>query len=69
MNEQVNIYGIFLPTLLLVALAALLAFFGLRRLLVAVGFYRMVWHRPLFDLAAYLCLVGLGAYLVNEVQL
>ncbi|UIY44850.1 DUF1656 domain-containing protein [Methylobacterium radiotolerans] len=30
----------------------------LRRLLAATGFYRLVWHRPLFDLALYVVLLG-----------
>ncbi len=30
----------------------------LRRLLAATGFYRLVWHRPLFDLALFVVLLG-----------
>jgi hypothetical protein len=29
-----------------------------RRLIAATGFYRLVWHRPLFDLALYVLLLG-----------
>ena len=30
----------------------------LRRLLAGLGLYRLVWHRPLFDLALYVLLLG-----------
>ena len=39
-------------------LVAFLISLGVRRLLASVGFYRLVWHRPLFDLALYVVLLG-----------
>ena len=38
----------------------------LRRLLAATGFYRLVWHRPLFDLALYVVLLGGVVILVHR---
>jgi protein AaeX len=43
---------------LLFAAIALLLQVVVKRLLDACGFYRLVWHRALFDLAIYVILVG-----------
>lgn len=58
MMQELDIYGVFIPTLGALALAAMVASTVLRRLLTAIGFYRLVWHPPLFNLALYICLLG-----------
>lgn len=50
--------GFYLPPLMMWALAALLPFLVLRWLLGKTGFYRLVWHRPLFDTALYVIVLG-----------
>ncbi|WP_233192805.1 DUF1656 domain-containing protein [Acidimangrovimonas sediminis] len=60
--QQIDIYGVFLPTLLIAALAGYWVFLVLRRGLVRVGAYRFVWHRPLFDVALYGVILGLIGY-------
>ncbi|CVI24128.1 conserved protein; associated to putative secretion protein and putative transporter [Agrobacterium fabacearum CFBP 5771] len=68
MTEQVELYGIFLPSL---AAHALFAYAGLRlltSLLGKIGFYRMVWHRSLFNLALYITLVGGFSAAINWFQ-
>ncbi len=42
---------------MVLALGALLALWGVRRLLAATGVYRWVWHPALFDMALYLLLL------------
>jgi hypothetical protein len=51
MIGEVDIYGVFVPILLVWGLIALLLTAVLRRGLVRIGFYRLVWHRPLVDLS------------------
>jgi Protein of unknown function (DUF1656) len=51
MIAEFDIYGVFVPALLVFAILALLLSLALTRLLEAIGFYRFVWHRPLFNLA------------------
>jgi Protein of unknown function (DUF1656) len=58
MIAEFDIYGVFVPALLVYAIAALLLELLLRRGLDAIGFYRFVWHRPLFDLALVVILFG-----------
>lgn len=60
MNQQIDIYGVFLPTLALIALGAVPVSALLRRLFARIGLYRWVWHRPLFDFALYVSVLGLG---------
>jgi hypothetical protein len=58
MIGEVSIGGVFVPSLLIWALIAFVLNAGLRRLLYAAGFYRLVWHRPLFDTALYVILLA-----------
>ncbi|MCW3148121.1 DUF1656 domain-containing protein [Stutzerimonas stutzeri] len=58
MTGHLNIYGVYVPVLLIAMLAA----YGLKSLLAALlqrlGFYRWVWHPPLFNLALYILVLG-----------
>jgi GH15 family glucan-1,4-alpha-glucosidase len=68
MNGEINILGAFVPALLIYAALA----FGLKeivcRLLLRLGAYQFVWHRPLFDSALFVLLLGgvvLAAHRIN----
>jgi Protein of unknown function (DUF1656) len=58
MIGEIDVYGVFVPFLLLCVGAALPLTAGLRRVLRWLGFYRLVWHRPLFDLALLVIVLG-----------
>lgn len=58
MNGHFDIYGVYVPTLLLLLLGAYVVKSLLHSVLVRVGFYRFVWHPPLFNLALYLMVLG-----------
>ncbi len=51
MIGEVDIYGVFVPILLVWGLIALVLTACLRQVLATIGFYRLVWHRPLVDLS------------------
>ncbi|MFZ6762718.1 DUF1656 domain-containing protein [Pseudoroseomonas sp. WGS1072] len=68
MIAEIDLYGIFLPALLVWALLALPASVLLRRLLRALGVYRWVWHAPLFDFALFLITLG-GLVAFSEIIL
>jgi hypothetical protein len=56
---EFDIYGVYFPSFaVFAAVAFLLQVFVINRLLRAIGFYRWVWHRALFDLAVYVILLG-----------
>jgi Protein of unknown function (DUF1656) len=63
MIAEVDLYGVFVPSLLLSVGAALPLTAALRRLLRWFGFYRFVWHRPLFDLSLLVMMVGTVVFL------
>ncbi|MCQ4161081.1 DUF1656 domain-containing protein [Roseomonas sp. GC11] len=58
MIAEIDLYGIYLPALLVWAVLALPVVALLRRLLQAAGAYRLVWHAPLFDFALFLLVLG-----------
>jgi hypothetical protein len=51
MIGEIDVYGVFVPVLLAWAAIALVIMASLRWVLARVGFYRLVWHRPLVDLS------------------
>lgn len=59
MTHVIDLYGVYLPVLLPLAVLALAVLRLLTGVLAARGFYRLVWHRPLFDLALYVALLAL----------
>lgn len=69
MQPELEIYGIYIPTLGVLALGAYFANTFMQRLLARVGFYRFVWHRPLFDAAMYFCILGVAAVVLNGIPL
>lgn len=58
MPAELDIYGIFIPGFFAVALAACVLTYLLSGLLARIGFYTLVWHRGLFNLALNVCIIG-----------
>lgn len=58
MIGHLNIYGVYVPMLLVAMLAAYLLKSLLAKTLARLGFYRWVWHPPLFNLALYVMVLG-----------
>lgn len=69
MQPELDIYGIYIQTLGVLALGAYFANTIMQRLLARVRFYRLVWHRPLFDAAMYFCILGVAAVILNGIPL
>ena len=67
MNNELNLYGVFVPALFVWMLIAFGITVPLRWALARSGFYRFVWHRPLFDLALYVVLVGAVVHIAIRV--
>jgi hypothetical protein len=61
MIGEMDVGGVFAPTLLLWAAVALAVSVPLRRGLDRIGAYRFVWHRGLFDIALVLILWTVAA--------
>lgn len=66
---DIDLYGVYVPWLLVLMLVALALSLVLRRLLSWTGAYAYVWHRGLFDLALYVLLLGAMSSLSSWLQL
>ena len=67
MTGEFNIGGIYIPWLLLLSLLALVLARLCSYLLARTGFYRWVWHPPLFDFAFFIAMLGaLTFFLSNQ---
>jgi hypothetical protein len=62
MMGELDLYGVFVPDLAAWMLVAFVLSFLVRRGLACVGFDRFVWHRPLFDPALTVVLLGLAIW-------
>lgn len=58
-----EINGVFIPTLLVLAVGAFFIALVLRAILQRLHFYRFVWHAGLFDTALYVVILWLVALL------
>jgi len=66
MTGEISIGGVYLPALLLLGLAALVLTGLLSRLLAWLAFYRFIAYRPLVDIALFVLILGLLAYLTGQ---
>ena len=66
MRYEIDIFGVLVPSLLVWLLVTYALCAILRRVFQRAGVYRLVWHRALFDLALFVCLLGSVAYLSSE---
>lgn len=58
MPTEIDFYGVYFPRLLVLMLIAYGISSVLRKALARFGFYSLVWHRGLFDIALYVLLLG-----------
>lgn len=58
MIGDLDISGIFIPTFLALMGIAYLVFLAVHAVLSRVHFYRLVWHRALFNVGLYALLLG-----------
>ena len=62
MTGEVSIAGVFVPTLMLLAILAALVTMAVTRLANLVGLYRFVAYRALVDLCLFILVLGLFAW-------
>jgi hypothetical protein len=66
MRYEIDLSGVFVPTLLVWMLVTYALCAVLHPVFQRTGLYRLVWHRPLFDLAVFVCMLGVIVYLSSE---
>ncbi|MFG1297281.1 MULTISPECIES: DUF1656 domain-containing protein [Xanthobacter] len=67
MRGDIDIYGLFVPELLLCAVLALVARALLGRLMARAGLYRALWHPPLADFALFVICLGGISFLLHGI--
>ena len=67
MPAEIDIFGVYLPTFLLLALAAMVVTRLIARVLTWIGFDQLIWHRALFDLALFVLVTGAGYFLLERI--
>ena len=66
MKYEIDIFGVLAPSLLLWFIIAYVLLTLVRVVFERTGIYRAMWHRALFDLAVFVCLLGSLVYLSSE---
>jgi hypothetical protein len=61
MIGEIDIDGVFIPTLLILGVVAFVVTLAIRVALRRVHFYRLVWHAGLFDTALYVVILWVAA--------
>ena len=64
MIAEISVFGVFFSGALATACLAGVALLVVRRLFLWVGFYRLVWHRHLVDLALFAILWAAAAMIM-----
>jgi hypothetical protein len=65
MIGEISVGGVFIPSLIILVLVAIVLTATFSRLLSWVGFYQLVLYRPLADLALFLLLLGAVVWLTS----
>jgi len=63
---EFDLAGVFVPAIVIWAVLSMAVGLVVRRVFTATGFYQLVWHRGLFDLALFFILWGLVAFVANR---
>ncbi|VFU09565.1 conserved hypothetical protein [Methylocella tundrae] len=64
MTQEIDVYGVFIPALLVWMACAFALSASLRRLFAALGFYKLIWHPPLFDLSLFVASLGCVVFIL-----
>ena len=68
MIGEFSFFGMYFPWLMVTSLIAIFATRLLSKLLARVGFYRHVWHPPLFDIAMFCVVLGICITVFNLIR-
>ena len=68
MNPEIDLFGVYLTSVLVTGATALVITLGLNRALAAAGVYRHVWHRALFEAALFVIVWALVLTLFPQVS-
>ncbi|HEY9191540.1 MAG TPA: DUF1656 domain-containing protein [Methyloversatilis sp.] len=68
MSPEIDLFGVYLTSVLVTGTTALAITLGLNRVLAILGAYRHVWHRALFEAALFVIVWALVLTLSPQVS-
>lgn len=68
MNEEISLFGMFVPSILACSVLSYVAMVAVARLLRAIGAYQYVWHRSLFNLSMFVCILCATVLFLSQAQ-
>ncbi|MDR8398361.1 DUF1656 domain-containing protein [Paraburkholderia sp. USG1] len=68
MIGEIDILGVFVPAALVLMLIAYLINLVISAVLTRAGFYRLVWHRPVFDLGIYVLILSTAVLISRHLK-
>lgn len=68
MNEEISLFGIFVPSILACSVLSYVAMVAVTRLLRAIGAYQYIWHRSLFNLSMFVCILCATVLFLSQAQ-
>jgi hypothetical protein len=66
MIGEIDVFGVYVPAILVLMLITYLIAIVLRMAFTRVGLYRLVWHRSIFDLGIYILVLGLVVFVSHR---
>ncbi|AQT48210.1 MULTISPECIES: DUF1656 domain-containing protein [Bartonella] len=67
MNPEVDIYGVYIPTIGILALVSYFLNVGLQRFILRKGLERFIWHHALFAAATYFIILSILSFIVTRI--
>ncbi|HML31165.1 MAG TPA: DUF1656 domain-containing protein [Hyphomicrobium sp.] len=68
MNEEISLFGMYVPSILACAVLSYAAIVVIARVLGAFGAYQFIWHRSLFNLCMFVCILSATVLFLFQVQ-
>jgi hypothetical protein len=65
MIGEINIGGVFIPSIVIWSILAFVILYLIRRILAYYGFYQWIWQQALFNTALFVILLGCIIFLVT----
>ena len=67
MNPEVDIYGVYIPTIGILALVSYFLNVALQRFILRKGLERFIWHHALFAASTYFIILSILSFIVTRI--
>lgn len=67
MNPELDIYGVYIPTIGILALVSYFLNVALQKLILRKKWQRFIWHHALFAAATYFIILSILSFIVTRI--